>query len=183
MFFYFDATRLALSSWAPRLLFEDSALFATAVKLATLIEQDPSAQRPYIEALGVVLSHELLRIISGKAGAAVAVTGGLATWQRRKVVTYIEKHLTEPISLAALARLVGLSSCYFCRAFRRSFGMPPLHYQLRRRIEHAKTLLARHAELVTDVSLALGYSDTSAFCTAFRRVTGMTPGAYRRSLG
>jgi AraC-like DNA-binding protein len=35
---------------------------------------------------------------------------------------------------------------------------------------------------VTDVSLAVGYSDTSAFCTAFRRIAGLTPSAYRRSL-
>jgi len=36
---------------------------------------------------------------------------------------------------------------------------------------------------VTDVALAVGYNDASAFCTAFRRVTGLTPSAYRRNLG
>ncbi len=49
------------------------------------------------------------------------------------------------------------------------------------RIERAKTLLAKHAASVTDVSLTVGYNDTSAFCTAFRRVTGLTPSAYRRN--
>jgi len=34
---------------------------------------------------------------------------------------------------------------------------------------------------VTDVSLTVGYNDTSAFCTAFRRITGLTPSAYRRN--
>jgi len=60
--------------------------------------------------------------------------------------------------------------------------MPPQRYQLKRRVERAKALLAKHAASVTDVSLAVGYRDTSAFCTAFRRTTGLTPGAYRRSL-
>jgi AraC family transcriptional regulator len=116
-------------------------------------------------------------------GAPVPINGGLAAWQRRKAVAYIEARLAEPISLAALADLVGLSACYFCRAFRRSFGMPPQRYQLSKRVERAKALLTKHAASVTDVGLSVGYNDASAFCTAFRRVTGLTPSAYRRSLG
>ena len=137
--------------------------------------------RPYLEALGVVLAHELVRIDSARRNAGAPINGGLAAWQRRKAVAHIEEHLAEPISLAALARLVGLSACYFCRAFRQSFGMPPQRYQLKQRIECAKTLLAKHAASVTDVSLAIGYNDTSSFCTAFRRATGVTPGTYRRN--
>ena len=190
VFFYFDPAQLAIDpdlgsssgSLAPRLFFEDGALVDTALKLATLSESGDSAHRAYAEALGVVLAHELVRISDEGQRGEAAVSGGLAAWQRRKAVDYIEEHLAEPISLAALADLVGLSTCYFCRAFRQSCGMPPQRYQLRRRIERAKTLLAKHAASVTDVGLAVGYSDTSAFCTAFRRIAGLTPSAYRRSL-
>jgi AraC family transcriptional regulator len=190
VFFYFDPAQLAIGpdlgsssgSLAPRLFFEDGALVDTALKLATLSESGDSVHRAYAEALGVVLAHELLRISAGGERGETAISGGLAEWQRRKAVAYIEEHLAQPIYLAALADLVGLSTCYFCRAFRQSCGMPPQRYQLRRRIERAKTYLAKHAASVTDVSLAVGYSDTSAFCTAFRRITGLTPSAYRRSL-
>jgi AraC family transcriptional regulator len=190
VYFYFDPTQLAIgpelgsSSWslAPRLFFEDGALVETALKLATLIESGGSDHRLYAEALGVVLVHELVRVNAGRQRAEAPINGGLAGWQRRKAVTYIEEHLAEPISLEALARLAGLSACYFCRAFRQTCGMPPQRYQLRQRIERAKTLLAKHAASVTDVSLAVGYNDTSAFCTAFRRITGLTPTAYRRNL-
>ncbi len=122
-----------------------------------------------------------LRINMGRHSAEAQINGGLAAWQRRKAIAYIEEHVADPISLAALAHLVGLSACYFCRAFRQSFGMPPQRYQLKQRIECAKTLLAKHAASVTDVGLTVGYNDTSAFCTAFRRVTGLTPSAYRRN--
>jgi AraC family transcriptional regulator len=61
--------------------------------------------------------------------------------------------------------------------------MPPQRYQLSKRVERAKALLTKHAASVTDVGLSVGYNDASAFCTAFRRVTGLTPSAYRRSLG
>jgi AraC family transcriptional regulator len=190
LFFYLDPRQFATASQpallnsplAPRPFFEDSALMETALKLAAAIESGGSEHRPYIEALGVVLVHELIRINIRSREAQACINGGLAAWQRRKATAYIEDHLTEPLSLAALAQLVGLSSCYFCRAFRQSFGMPPQRYQLKQRIERAKTLLAKHAASVTDVGHAVGYSDTSSFSTAFRRVSGLTPSAYRRGL-
>jgi AraC family transcriptional regulator len=187
VFFYFDPFQLATgplscssSSLSPRIFFEDNAIMQTALKLATLIGGADSDHRQYLAALGVVLAHELARIGTGTHLAELQTGGGLAAWQRRKAVDFIEEHLAEPISLAALARLVDLSVWYFCRAFHQSLGMPPHRYQLSQRIERAKTLLARRATSVTDVSLTVGYNDTSAFCAAFRRVTGLTPGAFRR---
>ena len=155
----------------------------TALKLATLIESGGSDHRLYLEALGVVLAHELLRTNMERPGTQAPTNGGLAAWQRRKAIAYIEEHLAEPISLQVLAGLVRLSPWYFCRAFRRSFGMPPQRYQLSKRIERAKTLLAKHGASVTEIGLTVGYNDASTFCTAFRRVTGVTPSSYRRNLG
>jgi AraC family transcriptional regulator len=190
LFFYLDPAQLAATSQrglsdlplTPRPFFEDSALMETALKLAAVIENGGSEHRPYVEALGVVLLHELLRINARGREAQGRINGGLAAWQRRKAVAHIEEHLAEPLSLAALAQQVGLSSCYFCRAFRQSFGMPPQRYQMHQRIERAKALLGKHAASVTDVGYAVGYSDTSSFSTAFRRVSGLTPTAYRRGL-
>jgi AraC family transcriptional regulator len=154
----------------------------TALKLARLIESGRHDQRRYLEALGVVLVHELIQSNEGRHGVEANVKGGLAAWQRQKAVAYMEQHLGEPISLVELARMVGLSPFYFCRAFHQSFGIPPQRYQLSQRIERAKALLAKHAASVTDVGLSIGYNNASAFCTAFRRVTGMTPCGYRRNI-
>src|SRR3984957_12877063 len=104
-------------SFAPQLFFEDNALSDTALKLMTLIENDESDNRLYLEALGTVLAHELTRWNTGGRCAKAQVHGGLLAWQRRTAVGYIEEHLVEPISLAALAQLVRLSPNYFCRAF------------------------------------------------------------------
>jgi AraC family transcriptional regulator len=189
-YFYFDPAGLALSpelgfadmSFAPRLFFENSALWDTALKLTSLIESAGSDHRLYVEALGVVLAHELVRLNAGTPCAEPQVRGGLAAWQQRTVVAYIEEHLAESISLAALARLVRLSPYYFCRAFKQSFGVPPHRYHSSRRIEHAKTLLAKAAPSVTDIGFTVGFSQTSSFTSAFRKATGLTPTAYHRSL-
>jgi len=109
VFFYFDPARLAMDpelgsssgSLAPRLFFEDGTLVETALKLAAFIESGGSADGPYAEAMGVVLAHELVRISAGTGRAEGPINGGLAEWQRRKAMAYIEEHLAEPISLTA----------------------------------------------------------------------------------
>jgi AraC family transcriptional regulator len=188
-FFYFDPDQLPSGpepahprpSLAPRLFFQDGAVWHTAAKLRSLIDGG-GADRVYMKALGTVLAHELMRPTNGPHAADSPPYGCLAAWQRRKACEYIEEHLAEPITLATLAQLVRLSPNYFCRAFSRSLGMPPQHYHTTQRIERAKLLLAKRGASVTDVGLSLGYSETSAFSSAFRRVTGLAPSTYRRSL-
>jgi AraC family transcriptional regulator len=167
---------------APRLFFEDVTLADTALKLKRLMENAGADSGPYFEALGIVLAHELVRLNAGFSRIEAPVRGGLAAWQERTVTAYIEEHLAEQIPLATLAQLVRLSRYYFCRAFKQSFGMPPHHYHVHRRVEHAKSLLAKPGSSVTDIGLALGFSETSSFTTAFHKTIGLTPTAYRRSL-
>jgi AraC family transcriptional regulator len=166
----------------PRLLFEDGTLLSTAQKLTALIESPDADNRAYLEALGLVLVHELVSLHRGSTPSKPTLRGGLAAWQQRAVTSYIAEHLAEPISLASLAELVGLSTYHFCRAFKQSVGMPPHRYHTHQRIERAKALLAKPALSVTEIGLAMGFSETSSFTAAFRKVTGFTPSAYHRSL-
>ena len=190
VFFYFDPAKMpthpesgvGTGSLAPRLFFEDAALWDTALKLKRLIESAGTDNRLYFEALGVVLAHELVRLDAGAARIEAPVRGGLAAWHQRIVTGYIEEHLAEQIPLATLAQLVRLSPFYFCRAFKQSFGVPPHRYHNNRRIEHAKMLLAKPAPSVTGIGLTLGFSETSSFTAAFRKATGQTPTAFHRSL-
>jgi AraC family transcriptional regulator len=166
----------------PRVFFENSALWDTAAKLATLIENPTSDDRSYIEALGVLLAHDVARIGLAKSQVRPQMRGGLAGWQKLAVASYIDEHLAENVPLAALARLVRLSTFHFCRAFKRSFGMPPHQYHMVQRIERAKILLAEPSRSITDIALDLGFSQTSAFSSTFRKATGQTPTAYHRGL-
>jgi AraC family transcriptional regulator len=189
-YFYFDPDKSpfvseassAATSFLPRMFFEDSMLWESASKAAALVKSG-SANRPYCAALGAVLAHELVRLNAETQRPDVPVRGGLAAWQQRIVTNYIEEHLSEPISLATLAALVRLSVYHFCRAFKTSFGVPPHRYHSLRRIEHAKSLLAKQTCSVTEIGLQVGFSETSSFTAAFRRMTGSTPTAYRRSVG
>jgi AraC family transcriptional regulator len=188
--FYFDPAALPLdpdagisgTTFAPRLFFEDAALWDVAIKLKTLIEDPQENDRLYREALGAVLAHELVRLNQGSGRGGAPVRGGLATWQQRTVAAYIEDHLAEQISLSTLAQLARLSPYHFSRAFKQSFGMPPHRFHTHRRMEHAKILLTKPSVSITDVGIALGFSATSSFTSTFRKFIGVTPTAYQRGL-
>ena len=187
MFVYFDPAKFnadtADLTFVARLFFEDATLLGTSLKLMRSLESPNRENRLYLEALGIVLAHELVRFHKGTSRAEPQLRGGLAVWQKRIVTAHIDAHLGDRIPLATLAQLARLSPYYFCRAFKLSFGMPPHRYHTARRIEHAKSLLAARVHSVTDIGLTVGYSETSSFTAAFRKVTGLTPTAYQRSLG
>lgn len=164
-----------------RMFFEDAAVFDAALKLKRSLEAPGAASPIYVEALGIVLVHELLRA-ARDAQAPAPARGGLAAWQQRAVTAYIDEHLEETIPLATLAKLARLSPYHFCRAFKQSLGVPPHRFHTSRRIEHAKELLAARIESVTEIGMAVGYRETSSFTAAFRKATGTTPSAYQRSL-
>jgi len=168
------------AGYQPRLYFEDSVVWETASKLKNTIESGQSKCMSYLEALSGVLAHELSRVNHEIVREPALRRGGLAGWQKRVVAGYIEEHLGEQVCLLKLAELAQLSLHHFCRAFKQSFGMPAHQYQVLRRMEFAKLLLADRATSITDIALSLGYAQTSSFTNAFRKTTGWTPMVYRR---
>jgi AraC family transcriptional regulator len=185
-YLYLDPARFQKSNdveaqYAPRAFFEDAVVWETAAKLKSAVERGQSEDTPYSEALARVLAHELSCSDEDIVRTSAATRGGLASWQMRAVAAYVEEHVSEQTSLITLAGLARLSQYHFCRAFKHSFGISPHHYHVQRRIERAKILLADRANSVTDVGLVLGYSQTSSFSVAFRKILGQTPSEFRRN--
>jgi AraC-like DNA-binding protein len=174
--------RFAELDFRPRLFFFDADVWATALKLKAQLQYPCRSQKAYVEALGIALAHELTRLNEAGSALVSEMRGGLPGWQQKKVAQYIEEHLANEISLLSLAQLVRLSPFHFSRAFKQSFGMPPHRYLTWQRIERAKALLGERKLSVTEIGLDVGFSETSSFTAAFRKLTGETPTAYRRSL-
>jgi AraC family transcriptional regulator len=172
--------RFAEIQFRPRLLFFDDDLWDTAVKLRAQVRSSDQRQTAYAEALSVALACELMRVNESGLPSVTRVRGGLPEWQQKKLMQYIDEHLAEDVSLSSLAELVHLSPYHFSRVFKHSFDMPPHRYLTNRRIERAKSLLAARKLSVTEIGLNVGFSETSSFTSAFRKITGETPTDYRR---
>ncbi len=100
----------------------------------------------------------------------------------RRALDYIESHLTEDISLEALAGEAGLSKYYFCRLFKQGLGDTPYQYMLKRRLERAKEAMLRGRVKIADAAHFYGFSDQSHFGRLFKKAFGITPGDFQRNL-
>jgi AraC family transcriptional regulator len=165
-----------------RMLFDDSGLWQTVAKLKGQIGSGDPSGGLYAEALGGILAHELLRLHGKIPASTPSHRGGLATWQQRRIIDFMEEHLEEVVTLNTLAELVRLSPYHFVRSFKQSFGEPPHRYWAVRRMERAKALLADPRASITEIALDVGFGTPSAFTAAFRRLVGQTPSDFRRAL-
>ena len=96
------------------------------------------------------------------------------------MVAYVEANLAEPISLADLAVVAGMSRMYFASQFRAATGLKPHDYVLRKRIERAQHLLSGTSEALVEVALAVGFQTQAHFTTVFKKLVGATPRRWRR---
>lgn len=106
--------------------------------------------------------------------------GGLAPFNLRRVMEFVEGNLTEPLSVDQLAQQASLSPFHFARSFKHSTGMTPHQYVTERRMRHAKRMLSDFQMKLAEVGKQAGFSSQSRFTTVFRKHVGLTPGEYRR---
>ena len=99
----------------------------------------------------------------------------------RAAVVYIEANFAEPVTLAELSLLAGLSLHRFVTVFREQVGIPPHQFVCRTRIDQARTLL-RQGLPPAAVAVDTGFCDQSHMSRHFKRIFGTTPGSYLHSL-
>ena len=99
-----------------------------------------------------------------------------------QLVSYIQEHLTETISIQSLADRACLTKSYLIRTFRDTLGQTPLQYILQKKIQKAQTMLLGTELNVNEVARAVGFADTSYFIRLFRKNLGFTPQEYRAKL-
>ena len=158
-------------------------------------QQDPllaQLARSLVEETGQGVMDRLLAD-SLMTALAMRVARRFSTWlpdaepdlcpkRLRRVLDYIETHLSHEVALADLAGVACLSPCHFSRSFKDAMGVGPQRYTVQRRVERAKALMRRSDHTLAGVAAAVGFADQSHFTATFRRETGITPGRFRAAL-
>lgn len=93
---------------------------------------------------------------------------------------YIRNHFQEDLTVAKLARYVGLNRSYLTTVFQNTVHMSPQQYLMRFRMERAAQMLQEGDLTVGEIARSCGYPDPLTFSKAFKRTLGVTPSQYRR---
>lgn len=136
------------------------------------LRMDLAAQEAAIRLLSAHPSlHSAVEKVSGK---------GLAKWQLTRAYEVMNDSQVSRLSLAEIASAAGCSPSHFSRAFKASTGLPPFEWLLQRKIDRAKDLLREKGRPLSQIALEVGFAAQPQFTTAFHRLTGMTPGLWRK---
>jgi AraC-like DNA-binding protein len=98
-----------------------------------------------------------------------------------KALDYITRHYTQSLSLADIAREVGLSPYRLAHLVKAHTGKTVLQIILHARVQNARHLLENTDKSCTDIAYENGFNDQSYFIKHFKRLTGITPARYRRT--
>ena len=139
-----------------------------------------SASRPLIDTKPDGLRSETRNAAtSDETGAAQRKSRALQNWRLKRVVEYIENHLSEKNALSDLAAVAGLSQMHFASQFRTATGLRPHEFLLRRRIQRAEELLRNTTMPIVEIPLRVGFQTQAHLTTVFKRFAGCTPGRWR----
>ena len=99
-----------------------------------------------------------------------------------EVKRYLDANFREDVSLDLLAEIAHLNKYYLAHTFQKEYGISPITYLNRRRIEESKHMLGNTGYNLAQISELMGFSSTSYFSQCFRKAEGMTPNEYRRQV-
>ncbi|SCU76770.1 Transcriptional regulator, AraC-family [Cupriavidus necator] len=143
---------------------------------------------------GSLLDQSLLLAISLRVallyGGGRQVATALAARQRgllsrhtlARLDDFILAHLSQPLTIDAIAAAVHISPFHLCRMFRKTRQVSLWQYVLICRVEYARKLIRRHPDMsLSDVAAASGFDSYTQFFAAFRKFSGASPSDFRRN--
>jgi AraC-like DNA-binding protein len=141
------------------------------------LENSKEAAQSALEQATSLLQEQM----RGHSREGSRASSGLLAWQVRKVREYLDAHIAGRVLVLDLSGVLNLSEAHFSRSFKRTFGLAPHAFVLRRRLELAAQLMLESTESLTGIAQLCGFTDQAHLCHHFRRSMGESPAAWRRA--
>lgn len=161
---------------------QSSALQTTIRQLAAEIAADGPGSRIVANRLVDVFFLQAIRFhMSQHTSCTSGWLRAVADPQVGKVLSVMHREIDRAWTVEELARQGGMSRAAFALRFKQLVGESPVEYLTRWRMYRASRLLRDPERKILHVANSVGYDSDGAFNRAFKRVLGVSPGAYRRS--
>ena len=98
-----------------------------------------------------------------------------------QAVCYMKEHYHEDLTIEKLAKMLYVNPTYLSRLFKKKMQMGPMQYLIQVRVREAQKLLSKTEIGVNDIAGKVGIPDSKYFSRIFKKVTGSTPSAYRKT--
>ncbi|MDO4535498.1 MAG: AraC family transcriptional regulator [Clostridium perfringens] len=100
----------------------------------------------------------------------------------KKAVEYIHNNYYKDLNIDSIVEDLNINKCYFCCIFKRDTGMTYSNFINKFRIEKSKSILKNKELSILDIAIAVGFNNQNYYSMAFKKLTGVTPSQYRKSL-
>jgi AraC-like DNA-binding protein/ligand-binding sensor protein len=168
----FKSISAKIMEWAPKI--DLARLEEAYLNSKVLTQRQHAAVIRLLEIFGQQLSASANRMTLQDAEAEPPMI--------RRAKAYIAGHYGDPVGLDEIARIMHVSTFYFCKMFKRATGLTFTDYLGRVRVEKAKNLLLNPHLRVSEIAYTVGFQSLTHFNRVFRKLTGESPTDFREKL-
>ncbi len=155
------------------------------IKLKKLVVKDNAAVggeqliKTYLEQLLIILARDIL----GKKDVVIFPSKeSMETYIISEIKKYIKSKVTQKLQIDDICHHFGYSKTYLCQLFKAQCSVPLINYYNKEKIEYAKKLIREQNLNMTQISDMLSFDNPQYFARVFKRVTGLTPSEFAKSL-
>ncbi|MBI4976274.1 MAG: helix-turn-helix transcriptional regulator [Spirochaetes bacterium] len=130
----------------------------------------------HVRSLARIIVRELLQVMRNTGGGEVLPKAIMSICEQ------VKRDPAGDYSVDGFCETSGMSRSTLCRLFKKHYGMSPMEFVIRERIERAAVLLTTTSLPIADAGEESGIADQYYFSKLFKRMKGMTPRAYRETM-
>ena len=152
---------------------------AQVALLSDALERETGAKQPGYRSMAAAYFMQILGYLS-RCFTSAATPKHVSLLRLGEAIGHLERNIGRRVGIAELRAITHMSESSLLRAFKKTVGLSPIGYHLRLKVRRACRLLESPDLPITEVAYLAGFSDSNYFSREFRKVTGMSPRAYRK---